>query len=228
MARKKIIFVIVEGPSDEAALGVLLSKIFDPTKIYIHIMHYDITSDFNIRNDNILSHLGNEIKHYASSNHFTNNDFQQIIHIIDTDGAYIPDDLIIEDKTYIKPFYSTSNIKTNSFINLSRRNDRKRKNLDKLINTSTLWNIPYQVYYMSINLDHVLYNKLNSNDQDKEDDAYKFAIKYRNDIAGFIDYICHSDFSVYSSYQESWKFIKTANESLHRHTNLGLCLPRDI
>ena len=228
MARKKIIFVIVEGPSDEAALGVLLSKIFDPTKIYIHIMHYDITSDFNIRNDNILSHLENEIKHYASSNHFTNNDFQQIIHIIDTDGAYIPDDLIIEDKTYIRPFYSTSNIKTNSFINLSRRNDRKRKNLDKLINTSTLWNIPYQVYYMSINLDHVLYNKLNSNDQDKEDDAYKFAIKYRNDIAGFIDYICHSDFSVYSSYQESWKFIKTANESLHRHTNLGLCLPRDI
>ena len=61
MARKKIILVIVEGPSDETALGVLLSKIFDPTKVYIHIMHSDITSDLSIKNNNciIIYHFNN-------------------------------------------------------------------------------------------------------------------------------------------------------------------------
>lgn len=32
VARKKIVFVIVEGPSDEEALGVLLNRIYDKTK----------------------------------------------------------------------------------------------------------------------------------------------------------------------------------------------------
>lgn len=227
MARKKIILVIVEGPSDETALGVLLSKIFDPTKVYVHIMHSDITSDLSIKNNNILAYLGNEIKHYANSNHFTNKDFQQIIHIIDTDGTYIDDSLIIEDSSCSKPIYSTYNIRINSISKIKQRNQRKRKNIDKLTNISNLWNIPYQVYYMSCNLVHVLYDKLNCSDREKEDKAYQFAIRYRNDIAGFINFICYSDFSVNSTYLESWKFIKLANEYLKRHTNLGLSFPTD-
>ena len=227
MTRKKIILVIVEGPSDETALGVLLSKIFDPTKVYFHIMHSDITSDFSIKNNNILAYLGNEIKHYANSNHFANIDFQKIIHIVDTDGAYIDDNLIIEDSSCNKPLYSTNNIKTNSINNIKQRNERKRKNIDKLTNISSLWNIPYHVYYMSCNLDHVLYDKSNCSDQDKEDNAYQFAIRYRNDIEGFINFICYSDFSVNSNYLDSWRFIKQSNESLKRHTNLGLSFPTD-
>lgn len=44
MARKKIVFVIVEGASDESALGVLLSQIYDKDSVYVHIMHGDITA----------------------------------------------------------------------------------------------------------------------------------------------------------------------------------------
>lgn len=33
MARKKIIFVIVEGPSDEEALGVILNRFYDRNAI---------------------------------------------------------------------------------------------------------------------------------------------------------------------------------------------------
>ena len=39
MPRKKILFVIVEGPSDDAALGVLLSRFFDSNVVHIHVMH---------------------------------------------------------------------------------------------------------------------------------------------------------------------------------------------
>lgn len=45
MARKKIVLVIVEGPSDDSALGVILNRLFDKNKVHIEIMYGDITTD---------------------------------------------------------------------------------------------------------------------------------------------------------------------------------------
>lgn len=78
-------------------------------------------------------------------------------------------------------------------------------------------------YYMSSNLDHVLYGKLNSSDEDKENDAYAFAKKYKDDIDGFLKFISDSDFSRMEGYKESWAFIKKGCHSLERYTNLGIC-----
>ena len=61
---------------------------------------------------------------------------------------------------------------------------------------------------MSSNLDHVLYGKLNSSDEDKENDAYAFAKNYKDDIDGFLKFISDSDFSRMEGYKESWAFIK--------------------
>ena len=44
MARKKIIYVIVEGPSDDEALGVILNRLYDKNAVYVEITHGDITS----------------------------------------------------------------------------------------------------------------------------------------------------------------------------------------
>lgn len=77
---------------------------------------------------------------------------------------------------------------------------------------------------MSCNLDHVLYNKQNSSDEEKEKDALAFAKRYRQDVEGFVKFIAESDFSVSSNYVESWNYIKQDVHSLERHTNLGLCL----
>ena len=60
--------------------------------------------------------------------------------------------------------------------------------------------------------------------REKEEDAYQFAKKYRNDIPGFLEYIKESDFAVGSDYKESWKYITEELHSLERHTNLGVCL----
>lgn len=77
---------------------------------------------------------------------------------------------------------------------------------------------------MSCNMDHVLHNKQNSSDEEKEKDALLFAKRYKQDIEGFIKLIAESDFSVRSNYVESWNYIKQERHSLERHTNLGLCL----
>ena len=105
LARKKVVFIIVEGPSDEEALGTLFCKIFDNNSVYVHIMHKDITTDRGIKPENILAKLGNEVRKYAKANHFTNQDFQEIIHIVDMDGVYVPDECVVENSKNTKTIY---------------------------------------------------------------------------------------------------------------------------
>ena len=89
MARRKIVFVIVEGASDETALGVALTQIFDKDSVHVHIMHGDITTRAGVSSQNIVAKIGNEVRAYAVSNHYKAKDFKQIIHIVDTDAAYL-------------------------------------------------------------------------------------------------------------------------------------------
>lgn len=224
MARKKIVLVIVEGPSDDSALGVILNRLFDKNKVHIEIMYGDITTDMNIDPVDIAKALGEAVKRYADSMHFKQLHFQQVIHLIDMDGAYIPDDCVIENPDAEKPVYTLTNIQTAKRDLLLRRNKHKQSKIERICGMQKVWgSIPYRAYYMSSNLDHVLYGKLNSSDEDKENDAYAFAKRYKDDIDGFLKYISDSDFSRMEGYKESWAFIKKECHSLERYTNLGLC-----
>ena len=224
MARKKIVLVIVEGPSDDSALGVILNRLFDKNKVHIEIMYGDITTDMNIDPIDIAKALGEVVKRYADSMHFKQLHFQQVIHLIDMDGAYTPDDRVVENPDAEKPVYSLTNIQTAKRDLLLRRNKHKQSKIERICGMQKVWgSIPYRAYYMSSNLDHVLYGKLNSSDEDKENDAYAFAKNYKDDIDGFLKFISDSDFSRMEVYKESWAFIKKGCHSLERYTNLGIC-----
>ena len=227
MARKKIVFVIVEGPSDDEALGVLFSKVYDKDSVYVHIMHGDITSQQGITSTNIVSEIGICVRQYATQNHYKATDFKEIIHIVDTDGAYAPDTAVVEDPEAVKPVYSVTEIHTDNPDGIKYRNQKKRENIDRLKSTGQIWKLPYGIYYMSCNLDHALYGKMNSTDEEKENDAYAFAKKYRDDIPKFLEFIKKSEFSVGPDYKESWKYVTEGLHSLERHTNLGICFPEN-
>ncbi len=226
MPRKKIVFVIVEGPSDEEALGVLLNRFYDSKAVYVHVMHCDITTELDVMPNNIVAKIGSLVKNYAGRI-FKSGDFSQIIHITDMDGAFIPNDAVVEDPAAAKPIYSVTEIRTQRKAGIEDRNRRKRENLNRLSSTAKVWNIPYQIYYMSCNLDHTLYGKPNSTDEEKENDSYAFAKRYREDIPGFIKFISESDFSVMDSYPQSWQYIREGLHSLERHSNFGLCFKTD-
>lgn len=228
LARKKIVLVIVEGPSDETALGIALNQVFDKDSVYVHIMHGDITAGKGVNSQNIVSKIGNVLKAYAKSQHYTAEDFKQIIHIVDTDGANISDSKIIKDQKCKKPMYEADGIHTNDAVRIAARNQQKRDNLFRLRSCGVVWNIPYRVYYMSCNLDHVLHDKRNSSDEDKENDAYLFAKKYRNNVSGFVKFINNSVFSVKGEYKETWNHIEKEINSLARYTNLCSCIEEEI
>lgn len=227
VACKKIIFVIVEGPSDELALGVLLTRIFSSKTLYIHVVRGDITTKPGNNLSNIIKKVYDEIKGYADYHKYKQVHFQEIIHIVDTDGIYISDDLIIENTDLLDHIYSGDKIETPSKRNIEQRNLQKRENLNKLSTVGEIWKLPYSIYYMSCNFDHVLYNKMNSDNREKENDSYQFAKRYKDDLQGFLDYIIKSDFAVKFDYKESWEFIKSDNNSLKRNCNLGLVFQDD-
>lgn len=225
MARRKIVLVIVEGPSDADSLELYFSKFFDSNTVHMKIMYGDITSKRGINQSNIKARLGNEIKVYAENNHFKAADVQQIIHLVDMDGAFVDDSVIIEDETKDKFVYTFENIIVPNREEAIKRNERKRKNLNVLSSrTSVMWNsIPYKIYYMSCNLDHVLHDNPNATDEEKKINSLAFIEKYYDDINEFIKFISESTFSQCTEYKESWDYIKQNKRSLERNSNLGLC-----
>lgn len=228
LARRKIVFVIVEGASDDTALGISLNQVYDRDSVYIHIMHGDITTRKGVNPTNIVSKIGNTVKGYAKDQHYKASDFKQIIHIVDTDATYIPDTRIFEDTSLEKVMYEVDGIHAVNAEVIKERNQTKRDNLFRLQNQGVIWGIPYKVYYMSCNLDHVLHNKRNSTEEEKENDAYAFAKSYKGDRDRFVKFISESSFSVMGEYRDSWKFIEKDMNSIERYTNLCICIKEEI
>lgn len=220
--------MIVEGASDETALGVALSHVYDKDTVHIHIVHGDITTRKNITSNNIVATLGKDVKSYANSQHYTAQDFKQIIHIVDTDGMYIPNDKIIKDESCKNVTYKKDGIHTVDVEGIAARNLQKRENIFRLKSCHKIWNIPYRVYYMSCNLDHVLHNKRNSTDEEKENDAYAFARKYKRDVGAFVRFICDSEFSINGEFKDSWEYIEKDMNSIERYTNFSICIKEEI
>lgn len=223
--RRKVVLVIVEGPSDQTALELSFSAFFDSNDVMIRVVHGDITADIALNPSNIASSLGNLLKSWASKYGLKSSDFLRVIHITDTDGVYIPDENVIEDDYHNgRPIYNEMNIVVSPKSKIKERNSRKRHNLDRLSSIPVIWGkIPYSIYYMSCNLDHVLYGVQNSDDATKRKNAYNFAKKYHNKLDEFVKYISNPDIGVEGDYKMSWEYIRQGVNSLQRHTNLGLC-----
>jgi hypothetical protein len=221
--RKKAMIFILEGPSDDTSLTGSLKHIFASSRIEPLIMHGDITSDRNVTNRNIIRKLHEEIKAFCNKNFLTKGNILRIVHIIDTDGAFIPDELIQEEPGCSQIIYSEDNIRCSSKENLIRRNHIKQQNVQKLLDTHNIGRLPYSVYYMSSNLEHVLHNSINLTDEEKEELSYEFAEICAEKPEYFIQLMTSQTVFIDGSYRESWDFIKSGKHSLERHSNLALC-----
>lgn len=224
MPCKKVVLIIVEGPTDDDALGVIFTKYFDDNTVRVKIVHGDITTKSRVCSSNILAQITDLVKQALNEYKLNKKDLLRIIHLTDTDGAFAPDDTVVNDATKKKAFYSNDSILTCDPESIKSRNRQKSENIRKLFSTKYIWkDIPYQLYFMSCNLDHVLYNKLNLTDEEKENEALAFAKQYKNDLAGFVSFISNPELAVQGDYLETWTYIMMETNSLHRHTNIWLC-----
>lgn len=225
---KKICAVLVEGPSDKKALYNILFKLFLTInkKVQVYVFHKDITSDNRNNPSNIESKIISFINSKLGENKLKFSDLYRVIHITDLDGCYISDDNVIYDKTSINPFYDADKIKTNRVAQIQQRNKDKSDNINHLLTVNNFTydkvTVPYKLYFMSCNLDHVLYNKNNLTDEEKAIYAESFAERFLNAPTSFIEFLKKEGVTISGTYEESWNFIKKDNNSLKRKTNLDM------
>lgn len=220
--RKKIVLLIVEGEADEAALAPLIKEIVRKEDILVKLCEGDLTSKiYTSREQNVVSEIGRKVNEFITFNKIKKADIVQVVHIIDTDGAYIKDECIFEANCsgFI---YSEEGITAPSKESVIRRNLNKTRAMDNLVARNNIMDIPYRVFYMSCNLDHVLYNERNLEDKRKVDMADDFADQYLEDIDGFVSFMNDRNLIFEGEFRETWRQIKLEKSSLMRHSNLHI------
>lgn len=180
MAKKKIMLFIVEGPTDETSLSTVLSRIFSSDTVRFQVVHGDVlTKDF-VESDKIIAAVNEQIKLFRGSV-YKPGDFCKVVHLADTDGAFIPEGAVIkeeatEGRQY--PFYTDTQILTPEPANIIDRNVRKSSNIAKLSSIGRIGGIPYSFYYFSCNLDHVLHGRNNLSEVEKIACSRVFDLQY--------------------------------------------------
>ena len=220
MTRKLILF-LVEGITEEISFGLIFSEIFEDKEIEFQIARGDITTRNGVNSRNVIEVINEEVLSFLDKEHYNKGDILEIIHLLDTDGAYINEGLI-EKHDKDKNYYYIDKLCTRHPENTKKRNDKKSGIMDRLSSHSKINGIPYNAYYLSCNLEHVLHNDANIDDNLKVEKAEEFSDSYFERELEFLDFIRTDSFAVEGEYEETWEFIKQGNNSLNRYSNLHL------
>lgn len=255
----KNVVVIVEGKSDLKAFEVVLPELYECVDESYQVFFTRVLEDDILKSGDITSKRGitpNNIEGLINKllvgpvlarQKIYARDIDEIIHLVDMDGAYIPDDCITECSPEFnggKYFYGEDGISAPSVDDVRERNQRKRDNMDALIGISEdvfhvhqnpenprskQSKVPYFVYYFSSNLDHFLQGDPNLLDPRKKiAGGEKFALEYGKDPEAALNRLLNDpDAAGDLTYAESWEFIRQRNlNSIHRHTNIDLLIKR--
>lgn len=222
MSEKKVIVFMVEGPSDEAALGSIMKEYFSKSQVRFVVVHGDITLADYVSADSILKKIHARIDEIRKKYRYELSDFMKIIHIVDMDGVYIPTENIRASQVQ-KIQYFTDHIETSQVDTVVKRNRKKGEILFKLRKTGKINTIPYRIYFNSCNLEHVLYGELKDySDEEKQILSDDFADKYDGKAEDFVSFISDPSIAVSGTYQKTWDYIEKENHSLNRHSNMHL------
>lgn len=220
---KKIVLFIVEGVTDEISLGLILSKIIEKDRIVrFKIINGDITAKGGVTLSNIYVKITDYIKEFISRDIYKKSDILDVVHIVDTDGAFITDDLIIEKKIESLE-YTTDCIYAKNVEYIKQRNKQKSQILNKLSGTDMVYtNLPYHVYFFSSNLEHIMHNEQSVSPFLKRKYAENLVDKFVSNPISFIEFINSEEFALTGPYEDTWDFIKKDTNSLKRYTNFNL------
>ena len=185
---KKIVFFLVEGESDKLALETSMQALFYYNTgfeaKFLTIEHDeededegsgDITSARYIGENNEPIYISkrdieDKIYYYYFLNYnkikpLLPQDAERIIHIVDLDGAYIPNADVIENPSAARAEYKNDHIEHHNRNSIIKRNKQKSENMDYLSYHDTISlngvDVPYSIFFFSSNLDHFTENDAN-------------------------------------------------------------------
>ncbi|MEN1761058.1 hypothetical protein [Anoxynatronum sibiricum] len=178
MKIKKVILFIVEGIADKTSLGGIIGKLVSSNLIKFYITGGDVTSDQYTHGANAVKKVNEHVNRFLKREIGINKgDIIRIVHLIDMDGAYIESAQIKVEE--VEGFvYSESFIAAKAASRVTDRNSRKQQVVNRLSLCPQIAGIPYNMYYFSCNLEHVLHNEINLADELKMEYAAAFSDSY--------------------------------------------------
>lgn len=213
----------MEGPTDEDALAAKFTKLVAEYGIEFDVLHTDITADEGMTAKYIEKKIKEEIGKYLRKNPFLKaKDILKIIQIIDTDGAFIAPPLVKQSENGKTEYFDTY-ISAKNKDRLVRRNISKRGIVYSLYNCNIVAGYPYEIYYFSRNMEHVLHDKAEGlKNEEKEDLAFEIADQYHEEPEKFLQFLYDDAFHVPGTYKETWEFIMKEDHSLKRYCNVAV------
>jgi hypothetical protein len=176
----------------------------------------------------------------ARHSDFALSDVLEVVHLIDTDGLYIPENRICQKTTSSKgalsdedrrPLYLDHSIEVLDVEAERKTLENKRFAVRDLLEKKTLVfphgiEKPYSIFYNSCNLEHALHNQRNVPWRSKRPLANAFADLYFEDDEKFITLFDELNQSRSWDYQTTWSYLKKGDRSLARSSNFLLYLNR--
>lgn len=253
--RRNVVLFLVEGKSDRLALQIAIPELYDQIDENIEVFFPIITEAEEEKGGDISSTYFTDKrgkKHWVDPHNIEEaievsffrdffekekimpKDITEIIQIVDTDGAFIPEEGVRLNAALTKdtsPHYTEDGIECTDVEKIRMRNTQKSGNLEYLSSLTRIKvkqkSIPYSIYYFSCNLDHFIHRSANLDYRDKRLLADTFSKNYIGDTEGFVKTISEDPGAVKNmSYEESWAFIKKDMNSLKRHTNINILFAR--
>ena len=229
MSKKKVVLFLVEGITDKIALGLILSRLVENEQVHFELTDGDLTGQDDVTASNIKTKVWQHVKNFLEKKRYRKQDLQQVIHLIDTDGAFVPDTAVVsttdsEEKTH----YSQKNIFAKNCQAIKKRNRLKRDSVSCLHTTTKIAGVPYQIFYFSRNLEHALHNQIEElTTRQKQNLSEAFEDDYCENLEGFVQLLRSEEIMIPGDYQESWEFIKQDLNSLMRGSNFSIFFERD-
>ena len=228
---KKYLLFIVEGINDKREIQAMIRAVTNNRFCDHYVDSYcikggDITAENKSNEKNIISKLNEVVINWRNGGEqpfqrIAVSDVERIIHIVDTDGAFVPESAVIETDDAKIQYYDDvmCSINRNETVN---RNRKKARVLRKLIVTKQIDNIPYTVYFSSCNMDHLLFDIRNSDQPTKKKNSQLFAVRCQSEA--YLKETVYSPQICAHSFNESWDMIQQDRNSLRRHTNINIVL----
>lgn len=218
---RKVVLFIVEGITDKTALGNVLSNLFNSETVRFAMTEGDITTDKAVNSGNVLSNLNTVIKKALEKNAFHTSDLLRVIHLIDTDGAFIPDTSVMENQDAESIEYTNNEILTTNRTSVLARNAKKKNLVSILRGKREIGKKPYHIFYFSRNMEHSLHGeRAELSPSRKMELADQFDTKYGDNPQAFLELIRHGGFAAQGDYEQTWNFIYEGIHSLERFSNL--------
>src|SRR5574344_461227 len=200
---KKVIVVIVEGPSDRMTFENSLRNYWNDefeNQLKFIVFHGDCILKKNqqdavfIEQAEVKKNVNRVVRKGLKDNKLKASDLLCIVHLCDLDYCFSnKESALIPDSENV--FYDINkmeiHVKDSEDFQKSRESKRKNINILKFAGFSKIESkdIPYNLYYFNLNLEHSFYDEPNSSDKEKENNSFEFDEKFTKKKKGFIDFL---------------------------------------